>query len=150
MDSVMNVTVTHETNKPENYGTMSFQDIMYMSKRQRKRTHRLLPVDEAVAAQRTGNGSNIKAGDVFVHDDQSRTSRAHNIVDISNVAEDGIENSAIRSNGLTLLVISMLYPIETPLDENAEYICDNDFERLRRKAKCGAKVKLKNYDGLQS
>ena len=57
MNSVMNVTVTHETNKPENYGTMSFQDIMYMSKQQRKRTHRQLPVDESVAAQRTGNGS---------------------------------------------------------------------------------------------
>ena len=71
MNSVMNVTVTHETNKPENYGTMSFQDIMYMSKRQRKRTHRILPVDETLAAQSTGNGGNIKAGDVFVHDDQS-------------------------------------------------------------------------------
>ena len=146
MNSVMNVTVTHETNKPENYRTMSFQDIVYMSKRQRKRDHRLLPVNETVAAQRTGNGSNIKAGDVFVHDDQSRTSRTHNIVDISNVRENGIERSAVRTNRLVLHKATTLYPIEGPPDDvDAKTHCssDNDCEKMCQKAKHSPKVKFK-------
>ena len=146
MKSVMNVTVTHETNKPENYGTISFQDIVYMSKRQRKRAHHLLPVNETVAAQRTGNGSNIKAGDVFVHSNQSRASRAHNIVDISNVGEDGIERSAVRTNGLALHKATTLYPIERPpndVDAKIHYSSDNDCEQMCQKAKRGPKVKFK-------
>ena len=146
MNSVMNVKVTHETNKPENYGTMSFQDIVYMSKRQRKRAHHLLPVNETVAAQRTGNGSNIKAGDVFVHGNQSRASRAHNIVDISNVGEDGIERSAVRTNGLALHKATTLYPIEGPpddVDAKIHYSSDNDCEQMCQKAKRGPKVKFK-------
>ena len=146
MNSVMNVTVTHETNKPENYETMSFQDIVYMSKRQRKRGHRLLPVNETVAAQRTGNGSNIKVGDAFVHDDKSRTSRARNVVDISNVGENRIERSAVRTNGLVLHKATTLYPIDGPpddVDAKKHYSSDNDCEKMCQKAKRGPKVKFK-------
>ena len=144
--SAMTVIATHETegDKPENNDPISYRISRYTANRQRKNDHRLLPVNESVTAQRAGNGNNrIKVDDVFVHGDQSRTSRAHNIVDISNVEEDGIERSAVKSNGLALHEASMLYPIEAPLDNNAEYTCDNDFERLCRKAKCGAKVKLR-------
>ena len=71
-------------------------------------------------------------------------------MDISKTGGNGIARSSVRTNGLALHEVTTLDPTEAPFNDNTESTSDNDFERLCRKAKCGAKVKLKNYDGLQS